>query len=84
LTNTFTQQEEQILEKGFEEIAQIGAKSFTVESLAGRLGMSKKLYINIFQPKKNSFEKLLFLLQSRLNQSLTKSVRRRKIQLFNL
>ena len=47
-----TEQEEQILVESFNAMTRDGVRAFTVESLSQDLGMSKKLYINIFPPKK--------------------------------
>jgi AcrR family transcriptional regulator len=48
MSNTYSQQETHILEEGFNAIMRTGVKSFTVESLAGRLGMSKKTIYKYF------------------------------------
>ncbi len=72
MTNTFTQQEEQILEKGFEEIAQIGAKSFTVESLAGRLGMSKKTIYKYFPTKEKLIRKIIIFITEQIESKFNK------------
>ncbi len=59
MVNQYTEQEEQILEQGFESIAQTGVRSFTVESLASRLGMSKKTIYKYFPTKEKLIRKIV-------------------------
>lgn len=72
MSNTFTQQEKHILEEGFEAITQTGAKSFTVESLAGRLGMSKKTIYKYFPTKEKLIRKIVVFITGKVEQILKK------------
>ncbi len=74
MTATYTEQEEQILEEGFESIAQTGIKSFTVESLASRLGMSKKTIYKFFPTKENLIQKIVIFMTGKI-ELLFKKVR---------
>lgn len=47
----YTDQEKQILDAGFEAITKNGVRSFTVESLAHKLGMSKKTIYKSYPTK---------------------------------
>ena len=53
------QTQEHILEQGFETISQEGVRFFTVESLAGQLGMSKKTIYKFFPTKEILIEKIV-------------------------
>jgi len=72
LTNTFTQQEKHILEEGFKAISQAGAKSFTVESLAERLGMSKKTIYKYFPTKEKLIRKIVLFITGQVEQKFIK------------
>lgn len=52
------QSKEKILDQGFDTITQDGLRSFTVESLAARLGMSKKTIYKFFPSKDVLIEKI--------------------------
>jgi len=68
LTKSNTDTENTILSEGFEQVMRTGVRAFTVESLAGSLGMSKKTIYKFFPSK----EKLLL----RIMQFMTARVRR--------
>ncbi|MEE2876457.1 MAG: TetR/AcrR family transcriptional regulator [Candidatus Neomarinimicrobiota bacterium] len=53
----FTPQEEHILQHSFEEMSQVGVRSFTVDALAEKLGMSKKTIYKFFPTKEALIEK---------------------------
>lgn len=53
------QSKEHILEQGFEALSQEGVRFFTVESLAGQLGMSKKTIYKFFPTKEILIEKIV-------------------------
>ena len=57
MSDKFTPQEEQILQNSFEEMSQVGVRSFTVDALAGKLGMSKKTIYKFFPTKDALIEK---------------------------
>ena len=68
MSNTYSQQEEHILEEGFNAIMRTGVKSFTVESLAGRLGMSKKTIYKYFLSKEKLVRKIAMFMASQVEQ----------------
>lgn len=72
MTNTFSQQEEHILEEGFEAITRSGVRSFTVESLAGRLGMSKKTIYKYFPTKEKLIRKIVVFMTRQVEQKFSK------------
>jgi AcrR family transcriptional regulator len=74
MVNQYTEQEEQILEQGFESIAQTGVRSFTVESLASRLGMSKKTIYKYFPTKEKLIRKIVNFMTGKIER-LFKKVR---------
>ena len=74
MVNQYTEQEEQILEEGFESIAQTGVRSFTVESLASRLGMSKKTIYKYFPTKEKLIRKIVIFMTGKI-EHLFKKVR---------
>ncbi len=74
MTTSYTEQEEQILEEGFESITQTGVKSFTVESLASRLGMSKKTIYKYFPTKEKLIRKIVIFMTGKI-EDLFKKVR---------
>jgi AcrR family transcriptional regulator len=53
------QSKEHILEQGFEALSREGVRFFTVESLAGHLGMSKKTIYKFFPTKEILIEKIV-------------------------
>ena len=53
------QSKEHILEQGFETLSREGVRFFTVESLAGHLGMSKKTIYKFFPTKEILIEKIV-------------------------
>ena len=59
MTEDITSQEEQILELGFDLFTQEGIRSFTVESLAQQLGISKKTIYKFFPTKEILIEKYI-------------------------
>ncbi len=72
MTNTFSQQEKHILEEGLDAITQSGVKSFTVESLAGRLGMSKKTIYKYFPTKEKLIRKIVVFMTGQIEQMFKK------------
>ncbi|MCH7613960.1 MAG: TetR/AcrR family transcriptional regulator [Candidatus Marinimicrobia bacterium] len=72
MTNTISQQEEHILEEGFEAMTRSGVKSFTVESLAGRLGMSKKTIYKYFPTKEKLIRKIVVFITGQVEQKFSK------------
>ncbi|MFQ6673864.1 MAG: TetR/AcrR family transcriptional regulator [Fidelibacterota bacterium] len=59
MTTEITSQEEQILKQGIETIAVEGVRFFTVESLAAKLGMSKKTIYKFFPTKEILLERIV-------------------------
>jgi len=57
LTNSYTEQEEQILEESFNAMTRNGVRAFTVDSLSQNLGMSKKTIYKFFPTKEILVEK---------------------------
>lgn len=57
MSDKFTPREEQILQHSFEEMSQVGVRSFTVDALAVKLGMSKKTIYKFFPTKEALIEK---------------------------
>ena len=55
----YNQSKEHILEQGFEALSRDGVRFFTVESLAGHLGMSKKTIYKFFPTKEILIEKIV-------------------------
>ena len=72
MPNTYSQQETHILEEGFNAIMRTGVKSFTVESLAGRLGMSKKTIYKYFLSKEKLVRKIAMFMTSQVEQMFNK------------
>ena len=68
MLNIYSQQEAHILEEGVNTIMRTGVKSFTVESLAGRLGMSKKTIYKYFPSKENLVRKIAMFMTSQVEQ----------------
>ena len=68
MSNIYSQQEAHILEEGFNSFMRTGVKSFTVESLAGRLGMSKKTIYKYFPSKENLVRKIAMFMTSQVEQ----------------
>ena len=68
MLNIYSQQEAHILEEGFNTIMRTGVKSFTVESLAARLGMSKKTIYKYFPSKENLVRKIAMFMTSQVEQ----------------
>lgn len=66
---------EQILEQGFETITQDGLRFFTVESLAARLGMSKKTIYKFFPSKEILIEKIVDFFTGSVKRKLEKIVK---------
>lgn len=66
MDNQYSDQEKQILEEGFESITQTGVKSFTVESLASRLGMSKKTIYKYFPTKEKLIRKIVMFMTGKI------------------
>lgn len=57
MTNSYTEQEEQILEESFNAMTRNGVRAFTVDSLSQNLGMSKKTIYKFFPTKEILVEK---------------------------
>ncbi len=57
MTNSYTEQEEQILEESFNAMTRNGVRAFTVDSLSQNLGMSKKTIYKFFPTKEVLVEK---------------------------
>ncbi|NHZ87236.1 MAG: TetR family transcriptional regulator [Planctomycetia bacterium] len=72
MINTYSQQEKHILEEGLDAITQSGVKSFTVESLAGRLGMSKKTIYKYFPTKEKLIRKIVVFMTGQIEQMFKK------------
>ena len=68
MSNIYSQQEAHILEEGFNSFMRTGVKSFTVESLAGRLGMSKKTIYKYFPSKEKLVRKIALFMTSQIEQ----------------
>lgn len=66
MTTSINPQEEQILEEGFEEVTGQGVRAFTVESLAARLGISKKTIYKFFPTKEVLLDKILEFAKRRI------------------
>lgn len=66
---------EQILEQGFETITQDGLRFFTVESLAARLGMSKKTIYKFFPSKEILIEKIFDFFTGMIKRKLKQIVK---------
>lgn len=66
MTTSINPQEEQILEEGFEEVTGQGVRAFTVESLAARLGVSKKTIYKFFPTKEVLLDKILEFAKRRI------------------
>lgn len=66
---------EQILEQGFETITQDGLRFFTVESLAARLGMSKKTIYKFFPTKEILIEKIFDFFTGMIKRKLKQIVK---------
>ncbi len=66
MSKKITQQEEQILEQGFDSIMEEGLRSFTVESLSHRLGMSKKTIYKFFPTKDVLIKKIVQFITGRI------------------
>lgn len=65
---------EQILEQGFETITQDGLRFFTVESLAARIGMSKKTIYKFFPTKEILIEKIFDFFTGMIKRKLKQIV----------
>lgn len=59
--------ESYILESGFEEIADIGVRSFTIDSFSKRIGMSKKTIYTLFSTKENLVREIIHFMFRRIN-----------------
>ncbi|MAG21651.1 MAG: hypothetical protein CMF77_05800 [Candidatus Marinimicrobia bacterium] len=66
MTNRISPVEEQILKEGFDTLTQTGIRSFTVESLAARLHMSKKTIYKFFPTKETLLEKTVSFVTRRI------------------
>lgn len=72
MANQYTEQEEQILKEGLESISQVGVKSFTVESLAKSMGMSKKTIYKYFPTKEKLIQKIIFFITNQIEKHIKK------------
>ena len=62
-------QETHILKEGFEEIADIGVRSFTIDSFSKRIKMSKKTIYKFFPTKENLISAIMHFIFNRINSS---------------
>ena len=62
-------QETHILEEGFEEIADIGVRSFTIDSFSKRIKMSKKTIYKFFPTKENLICAIMHFIFNRINSA---------------
>ena len=62
-------QETHILKEGFEEIADIGVRSFTIDSFSKRIKMSKKTIYKFFPTKENLISGIMHFIFNRINSS---------------
>jgi len=67
MNNIISQQEEQILEEGFESVADSGVRSFTVDALSKRLAMSKKTIYKFFPSKEKLIQSIIHYVFNRIN-----------------
>ena len=63
------QQLNQILEEGFDSVAETGVRAFTVESLAKRLAMSKKTIYKFFPTKENLIRSIMQFVFTQINST---------------
>ena len=63
------QQLNQILEEGFESVAETGVRAFTVESLAKRLAMSKKTIYKFFPTKEKLIRSIMQFVFTQINST---------------
>ena len=62
-------QETHILKEGFEEIADIGVRSFTIDSFSKRIKMSKKTIYKFFPTKENLICAIMHFIFNRINSA---------------
>ena len=62
-------QKTHILEEGFEEIADIGVRSFTIDSFSKRIKMSKKTIYKFFPTKENLICAIMHFIFNRINSA---------------
>ena len=63
------QQLNQILEQGFDSVAETGVRAFTVESLAKRLAMSKKTIYKFFPTKEKLIRSIMQFVFTQINST---------------
>ena len=63
------QQLTQILEEGFDSVAETGVRAFTVESLAKRLAMSKKTIYKFFPTKEKLIRSIMQFVFTQINST---------------
>ncbi|HIA94638.1 MAG TPA: TetR/AcrR family transcriptional regulator [Candidatus Marinimicrobia bacterium] len=63
------QQLNQILEEGFDSVAETGVRAFTVESLAKRLAMSKKTIYKFFPTKEKLIRSIMQFVFTQINST---------------
>ena len=66
------QQLNQILEVGFDSVAETGVRAFTVESLAKRLAMSKKTIYKFFPTKEKLIRSIMQFVFTQINSTFNK------------
>ena len=72
MVNQYTEQEEQILEEGFESVANSGVRSFTVDALSKRLAMSKKTIYKYFPTKEKLVQSIIHFVFNQINSVFDK------------
>ena len=72
MVNQYTEQEEQILEQGFESVANSGVRSFTVDALSKRLAMSKKTIYKYFPTKEKLVQSIIHFVFNQINSVFDK------------
>ncbi len=72
MVNQYTEQEEQILEEGFESVANSGVRSFTVDALSKRLAMSKKTIYKYFPNKEKLVQSIIHFVFNQINSVFDK------------
>ncbi|MBC8323041.1 MAG: TetR/AcrR family transcriptional regulator [Candidatus Marinimicrobia bacterium] len=75
MTNTFTEQEEQILEESFNAMTRNGVRAFTIDSLSQNLGMSKKTIYKFFPTKEILVEKSVELFFRLIEKKLKRLIK---------
>lgn len=70
-----TDTEQTILSEGFEQVMTTGVRSFTVESLAGRLGMSKKTIYKFWPSKERLILAIMMAMTQRVKRQFDRILR---------